>query len=96
MTAFGAARFARAVRGKLPGTNEVFPQYRSVEKNSKAQKSTALFLRATKWKAYCLLWSRQQPLSDPRSQPPVQLLRRQKSAEAYSFWDPLRSTRSRC
>jgi hypothetical protein len=29
MTAFGAARFVRAARGKFPGTSEVFPQYRS-------------------------------------------------------------------
>ncbi len=38
MTAFGAAR------GKLPGTSEVFPHCRSVEKNSIAQKAPRPFL----------------------------------------------------
>jgi hypothetical protein len=40
MTAFGAAR------GKLPGTSKVFPHYRSVEKNSIAQKAPRPFLGA--------------------------------------------------
>ncbi len=66
MTAFGAARFVRAGGGKLPGTSEGFPQYRSVEKNSIAQKALAPFLRGTRRKriVYSGLGSNRCPIQD--------------------------------
>ncbi len=45
MTAFGAARFVRAARGKLPGTSEGFPPIPIGREELHSTKSPARFLK---------------------------------------------------